>query len=114
MTEHLQVGLVVEAGDAAIGTDEGQDVVHLKPQLMAREGTAGFRVFAHLRGLEAAALAGPAGAASSGSASVEPDVVALELTGVLVGAVGGAPGRQFSPATRETADPLREIHAGHE
>jgi hypothetical protein len=84
VTQHLEVVLVVEAADGAVGADERQDVVDLEAQLVAGVGAAGDGVFADLRGLEAAALASPAGATAGGAAGEDPDVVALELAGVAV------------------------------
>ncbi len=114
MAQHLQVAKVVKAGNASVGADQRLDVVDLQLQLVSRVSGAGDRVFTDHVGLEAAALAGPFGAAPGSPARCRPDMVFLELTGVLVGAVGSTSRRQRGAAACQTADLLRQIDAGNE
>jgi hypothetical protein len=89
-------------------------VVDLEAELVALEEAATVRVATDFGGLEAAALAGPGGATAGGAAGDGPDVVALELARVPVGAVGLAAAGEGLAAGGHAATGLREVDADNE
>ena len=111
MAEHLEVGQVISARDAAVGALEGLDVVDLKTQGGSRIRPPRLPIASDLRGLEATSLAGPAGPTAGRGSGPEPHVVPFELAGMSSAAERRPPGRQRPAAARQTADGLRQVDA---
>lgn len=91
---------MVETCQQTISSSERNDVIHLQAQFVASVSTLGPRVLLYLRGLEATMLASPLGPSPRCSPRGSPQMIALELTRMLVRAIRRTTGRKRLTAAR--------------